>query len=729
MTAKPRDPTWAAKTANADVSYGDAAFTPEERDADALLGTVVSDRYRITGKLGEGAMGVVYTAEHLHLRKRVALKVLHAEMSAVPDVVARFEREAVAASRIHHPNVVEATDFGLLPSGAFFLALEFLEGKTLRDVIDEAVTGLGVMRALRILRQVALGVERAHELNIVHRDLKPDNVMLIDRDGDRDFAKVLDFGIARVPMDEVGKPDAKPLTRIGMVYGTPEYMAPEQAMGLPVDARADVYALGILLFEMLTGVRPFRNPNLVQLMAEQITAPVPRMIDVAAHAAVPAELESFVRMLLEKDADKRPATATGIVQFIDTYLPQAFPIPTALPSSPPLSARDVGRGSQRPPALTQDLGSVARSVPPPRPSAFALRPSTPPPSSARSATATAPVELRADVADMLGASTFGPDPWWARLPIFRYVPRPQRGRVAAIASVVAAASVVVPVAGYTIWSSQIEVQNAETSAAGRNGTATALPSAVPTGRMPGSAHSAAGAPRPTASAPNTSVTASAVAPGQPSAEAAQLADILNALEAGRTEEANAKLHDIKLAPGDRARVEAAMARGYFATNRAHEGIQSLTKLYAIEPTDVDTPVFSLALLEAATAPAPLQTEALSFLEQKPTSHGVDALYELAYVKTVVPATTRRRALSALTRPQVLAHCTETLKVALDLRQTMTSCMAIKYFTPAAESGDARALVLLKELLPARTITGHFHLHKDNQLQTAIAAIEKRLAKR
>src|SRR6267154_244140 len=202
--------------------------SPRSTAAASLVGKVLSERYRIESVLGEGGMGAVYLAQHVLMRKRLAVKVLHPEMMGMPEVVKRFEREALAAAHIEHPNVAAATDFGKLDDGAFFLVLEYVEGTSLYDLI-----GLGAMpveRAVHVAHQIASALARAHALGIVHRDLKPENVMLVDRDGDPDFVKVLDFGMAKIDafgfaMRESGM---QPLTRVGTVMGTPVYMSPEQ---------------------------------------------------------------------------------------------------------------------------------------------------------------------------------------------------------------------------------------------------------------------------------------------------------------------------------------------------------------------------------------------------------------------------------------------------------------------------------------------------------------------
>ena len=286
---------------------------------DALLGTVLSDRYRVVSVLGEGGMGAVYLAEHTLMRKRMAIKVLHPEMSHMPEVVARFEREAMAAAHIDHPNVAAATDFGKLDDGSFFLAMELIEGLSLRDILAKGRLPLG--RVITITRQIVLALVRAHGLGIVHRDLKPENIMLIDREGEPDFVKVLDFGIAKVPVGALAKssrndPSAPVLTQAGMVYGTPEYMAPEQALGQPIDARADLYALGIMAFEMLCGVRPFDDESKIRLLGMHVTSPVPKMAEKGG-PDVPAEVEAVILRLLAKEASDRTPDAKALLEELD----------------------------------------------------------------------------------------------------------------------------------------------------------------------------------------------------------------------------------------------------------------------------------------------------------------------------------------------------------------------------------------------------------------------------
>jgi eukaryotic-like serine/threonine-protein kinase len=275
-------------------------LTGSNPDNDPLVGTLLADRYRLFSLLGEGGMGRVYFGEHALMHKRVAVKILHRELTQVAEVVARFEREAMAAANIDHPNVAGATDFGKLPDGSVFLVLEYVQGRSLRELIAEG--HLPVERALHIARQIASALTSAHAFGIVHRDLKPENVMLVEKNGDPDFVKVLDFGIAKVPVQEVSERGSirpgKVITRVGMIFGTPEYMAPEQALGQNVDARADLYTLGIILFEMLSGRRPFSADNPIGILGQQLQGPLPTFAKRAPHVQIPPALEQLVLRLL-----------------------------------------------------------------------------------------------------------------------------------------------------------------------------------------------------------------------------------------------------------------------------------------------------------------------------------------------------------------------------------------------------------------------------------------------
>ncbi|MGE0325047.1 MAG: protein kinase [Polyangiaceae bacterium] len=308
---------------------------------------MLSERYRLDTLLGEGAMGRVYSAEHVMMRKRVAVKVLHSELTRVPEVVGRFEREAMAAANIDHPNVAAATDFGKLEDGSIYLVLEFVEGRNLRDELKGGPVSVG--RALHITRQMAGALAAAHALNIVHRDLKPENVMLVKKAHDPDFVKVLDFGIAKVPLDAAATPGSQAgsaITRVGMVFGTPEYMAPEQALGKEVDNRADIYALGVILFELISGLRPFDDKDELGVLGQQLSKPVPRLADRVPGTVAPEAVESLLQRLLRKEASERPNQALEVARALDGLLAQIAPeLMTVVPGSIPGTASYPGTGS------------------------------------------------------------------------------------------------------------------------------------------------------------------------------------------------------------------------------------------------------------------------------------------------------------------------------------------------------------------------------------------------
>ena len=222
-------------------------------------------------------MGRVYEAEHIDIGRRVALKILHPAYSQTPDLVERLRREARAASKIAHPNVVDVTDSGTTPDGAFFFVMEYLEGIELGELIYREGK-LDVARSLHIGAQIARAIQAAHEVNVIHRDLKPENVLILTRDGQKDFVKVLDFGIAKSGKDtdienekDTNGDLRRRLTSPGMTMGTPEYMAPEQAAGRPADPRSDVYAVGGLVYEMLSGKAPYEGQNFMEILHKKAT--------------------------------------------------------------------------------------------------------------------------------------------------------------------------------------------------------------------------------------------------------------------------------------------------------------------------------------------------------------------------------------------------------------------------------------------------------------------------
>ena len=300
----------AARAATADS----AAHEEGGATSAGVIGSLIGGRYRVRRLSGEGGMGRVYEAEHIEIGKRVALKILHPAYSQTPDLVERLRREARAASRIGHPNVVDVTDSGTTEDGSFFFVMEYLEGRELGDIVFEE-HGLEVWRAVGIAQQICRALQAAHRAGVIHRDLKPENVLIVPRDGQKDFVKVLDFGIAKNLTDQDeeirGNPRRK-LTNPGVAMGTPEYMAPEQAAGSPADARSDIYAVGGILYEMLTGKSAFEGTNFMEVLHKKATL-TPAPIS-AVRNDVPLELEQLVLRTMERDPSARPQTMAELEQ-------------------------------------------------------------------------------------------------------------------------------------------------------------------------------------------------------------------------------------------------------------------------------------------------------------------------------------------------------------------------------------------------------------------------------
>ena len=263
------------------------------------VGQTLEGRYVVEEPLGEGGMGVVYGGRHKLIDKRVAIKILRNDLAAEQEMTERFLNEARAASSIGSPHIVDISDFGRLPDGSAYFVMEFLDGMSLGAAMDQTKV-ISVPRLIHIAKQIALGLAAAHSRGIVHRDLKPDNVMLIQRGTDRDFVKVLDFGIAKVGSD------SHRLTKAGTVFGTPHYMSPEQAAGVPVDPRTDIYSLGVILYEMAAGKVPFDADNFMGILTQHMyKAPVPIRAIVPQPQEVPPGLEAIVLKALSKKVELR----------------------------------------------------------------------------------------------------------------------------------------------------------------------------------------------------------------------------------------------------------------------------------------------------------------------------------------------------------------------------------------------------------------------------------------
>ena len=277
-------------------------------------GLVIDGRYQILKKIAAGGMGAVYAVEHLELGKKLAMKVMLPELSRDPDFVTRFKREAVASSRIGHQNIIAISDFGRTQDGRFYFVMEHLDGVTLAELVRSEGAQRGE-RVIAIALQIARALATAHQAGIIHRDLKPENIMLVQQLGRPDFVKVLDFGVAKV----APAPGTQGQTAIGMVIGTPQYMSPEQAAGVAVDARSDVYALGLILYELITGRPAFAAETPSILLALQMTA-APQPFSPGPLEDTP-ELEALVHAMLAKKPSARPASMDAVLNGLEA-LPQ-----------------------------------------------------------------------------------------------------------------------------------------------------------------------------------------------------------------------------------------------------------------------------------------------------------------------------------------------------------------------------------------------------------------------
>jgi len=292
-----------------------------------LVGQVLADRYHVVRKLGEGGMGQVYLAEHVKMGRKSAIKVLSPSMTHDADAVARFNREAANASRISHPNVCAVYDFGETPEGIIYLAMEFVEGEPLTDLLERE-GALSVTRAGAIFLQVADALQAAHDLGIVHRDLKPDNVMLTRARDGTDVVKVVDFGIAKA----VGGADNQKVTKTGLVVGTPEFMSPEQLAGDPVDGRSDLYALALVLFKMLTGQLPFVGTTVQDTMVQRLTDEPAALADVRPDLRFPPGLQSTIDTALARSPAHRYQSTAKFANDVAAVLglqrgPRLSPVP------------------------------------------------------------------------------------------------------------------------------------------------------------------------------------------------------------------------------------------------------------------------------------------------------------------------------------------------------------------------------------------------------------------
>jgi eukaryotic-like serine/threonine-protein kinase len=336
-------------------------------DGDRYVGKSILDgQFEIIARIGAGGMGTVYRANQPEMNRQVAVKILHPKLLDRKDVAARFRREARTLSHLTHPNTVRVLLFGELDDGAIYIVMEFLEGKNLNQV-NRTQGPLSLPRALSIMEQACGALHEAHVAGIIHRDLKPENIFITEQGGIRDFVKVLDYGLARVTQRQM-QPGSVKLTQEGMVFGTPEFMSPEQAQGLPLTAASDVYSLGIILFEIITGKLPFDAKSPMQFLQKQVTAAPMTLGERAPDREFPDDLERAMEKCLRKDPTQRFATAAEFGEELGRIRAMVAGPASVSPRVPDIAdvstpgAQTAASPSERPGAPTEPL--KARSQPP-----------------------------------------------------------------------------------------------------------------------------------------------------------------------------------------------------------------------------------------------------------------------------------------------------------------------------------------------------------------------------
>lgn len=639
----------------------------------------MADRFRILEVLGEGSMGTVYAVEHLLLKKKMAVKILHPELSSVKSLAIRFEREATATAKIDHPNVAAALDFGRLPDGSMFLALEFVEGRSLRAEIQPGP--LPLVRALRIAKQLASVLAVTQPLGIVHRDLKPENVMLVQRGDDLDFVKVLDFGIARmVDPSDTDAGTAQVLTKLGAVFGTPEYMAPEQALGQRVDTRADFFSLGVVLFEMLAGVRPFQSTGgQGGILAQQLTQPRLKFSDVTPDPQVPEAVERVINRLLAKGVAERYQRASDIVSQLDELLRNADSPGATISASPaPLPAFDLSTqlGSPQPsnlvepePARAAGAGAEPVATVEPR--------DAPAPRTSRLAPALALAKQRfSGTLEFARAQSLRAQKWFG----------PRLGstfsRMPPVALLMFAAGLAFGLlVAVIVWFSTADKQGT-LGTSGRMDASPNVSSALPTASV--------------------SVNASTASPER-GLDSAKDPDVMLATAQSRLDE-----------------------------QRELEAVGLIAKVLSKNPDRRSDPKVAEMLYALANSSAKDAVDlTFSLLEGTMSTNGADLLYRLWLDKSVREPV-RRRAEKWIRSDPFSRAAANSTQVATRLRLAETCAKKYELLPMAAKGGTALALTYLKELENAHDcgIQGSSDcypcLRKDSRLRDAITQIEARL---
>ncbi|WP_437673857.1 protein kinase domain-containing protein [Sorangium sp. So ce131] len=700
-----------------------ASSAPPEDPAAEMVGRVISDRYRIVELVATGGMGAVYKAEHLHLRKWLAVKLLLPEAKGSPELTARFEREAIAGAHIQHPNIASATDFGTLPDGSRFLVLEYVRGTTLDRIIKQGP--VPAARAAEIARQIAAALAAAHEHGVVHRDLKPRNILIEHGTG---AVKVIDFGFAKVPLERFSTPGSDSaeeppapvrITLSGMVFGTLAYLAPEAAQGMDhVDARSDLYALGLILYEMLAGKHPFDAIVPIELFRDQCTAAPPPLRLRAPGVDVPRELEAVVMCLLRKDPAARYASARALLVALDAAMPRSEALGLLRWSDPLVSS----------PSFHDPL----RALQPAAPAAPGSRPDEAAAGAGASPRASADVRGGAPVLEAAGAA--------------REVPtrggRPRRrwpgwimGATAAGAAVVAGAvflrglpagAPAPAAAGAELREAAAAMQTPTAGAPGALGTPPPAPATAPAASAPEvpatPASGSAPAPGEALAAAASGEPLAGAAPGEALAAAAP-GEPLAAAASGEPLAAAAPGEGVEL-PAERERlVEAVKAKRWEQAERALFVLLEKDRA-AFKERDVMTAAAAVAV-KSSYRPDGRADAIFEALERRLGAEGLDVAYEI--VSGYGGTQGGKRAAELLRRPEVLERASVPLRIAVALREAPCR-RKDKLFERAALEGDARALVFLEMLRSSQCQPriGQCCFHHHAGIDSAVRTLRDRL---
>jgi serine/threonine-protein kinase len=341
------------------------------RQQDPFIGRdILNGQFQILQKIGSGGMGSVYKALQPAMNRMVAVKILHPKLANRKDLVSRFRREARAMSHLTHPNTVKVYLYGELEDGSLYIVMEFLEGRNLNQTV-RAEGAMPLARGLPILIQVCHALEEAHRQGIIHRDLKPENIFLSQQGGMKDFAKVLDFGLAKVTEREM-RPGSIILTQEGMVFGTPEFMSPEQAQGKTLTAASDTYSLAVILYEVLTGKLPFEAKNPMEFIQLHVTAKPKPINERVAGKTFPPLLWTVLEKAMAKKPEERFASAADFANALQAVLNGATELPAAL------GANGAGKASQPSANLPTPIAQPAGATPPAPPAAVPAPPHSSP---------------------------------------------------------------------------------------------------------------------------------------------------------------------------------------------------------------------------------------------------------------------------------------------------------------------------------------------------------------